>query len=248
MLKINVKNKYSVDLSLKNIKYVLHIYTHTHILAYIMVLQKEKVTKYADSDPRYNFTIMDTIEYNTPIQPFRFKTRCEKNIVSRNNELNVGCDSQRYENCVQRDNENAYIRCELDFLDYGSNAGANIEARITDTFIPKKQQKNSFYSKTRLSKLDNPCLTIDNAPDVNVNLSPSYNYNKITNGHRTIKKATDEPEILENFGGNLFNNFSLGGLGGSFTGNSSSISSSSSSSCCLLLLCISCSMLLFSSS
>lgn len=142
-----------------------------------MALRENKIISYSNNDPRYNFVIKDSIEYNTSIPPFDIKQICKKNPRSKMSSLNVSCDGQRYEHCVHDIFDDKYMLCNTTF-------GEKFNNNIPNKFIPKKLNNNTFYSDTWISKLANPDLEIDDRPDINgvsrskVKKSPRNNIDK----------------------------------------------------------------------
>lgn len=152
-----------------------------------MALRKEKVSFYSNNDPRYNFTIMDSNEYNKSIPPFGIREICKKRNRSHNPTLVADCASQRYEHCVSDPLENVDTRCDTEFYKFPIIKKKN--------FIPKKLNVNSFYSDIRISKLHNPNIRIDYSPDIN-NVDKSFT---------KIKKSYDQ-NMFEHFDIKMYKN------------------------------------------
>jgi hypothetical protein len=150
-----------------------------------MALHMDKITSYYDKDPRYGFVIKDSDEYNTPISPFPIKHKCKIHKKSYDPTLRAGCDSQRYEHCIQDPFNDKYISCNISLEDLSNKTSVLGDRQ----FIPKTLNNNTFYSDTRISKLNNPTLTIDYSPDT---IKKS---NKIDRSN--IEKLDDKSQILE---------------------------------------------------
>lgn len=129
-----------------------------------MSIDTKNTVIYNNKDPRFGFMIMDSDEYNTPIQPFKIKEKCYKK-NAYNPKFLRDCRSQRYENCTSSPyiSPDTYAKCEIEATNFDS-----IAKSIDDKeFVPKELNKNSYYDRTRLSKRHNPDLIVDRSPDTN---------------------------------------------------------------------------------
>jgi len=147
-----------------------------------MALSEKKIVKYFAKDPRYSLTIKDSDEYNTSIPPSGITLRCVKNHRPRNSALDVGCDSQRYENCVPSPLDDKYIECESIFG----------PPHLPTTFNPTKLNTSSFYSDTWLWKPLNPAVKVDRAPDV-----PKLTYNVTRDDVKKSSRHNETPDVIE---------------------------------------------------
>lgn len=161
-----------------------------------MALHKSKITSYYENDPRYSFTIKDSDEYNTPALPFNIRQKYTIHDRSFDPILRAGCDGQRYEHCVQDPFDDKYISCDTQFTTQFDDVPSDFEA---SRFVPKKMNNNTFYSDTRISKLENPHVVIDYSPD-----TPELTYDvnrsdikKSNNSDNRIEKMTNNSDILE---------------------------------------------------
>ena len=150
-----------------------------------MALSKDKIKLYHDKDPRYNFTIEDSDEFNTPVLPFYIRQKYRVNTRSLDPMLRGGCEGQRYEHCVSDPFDDKYITCDTQFTtpfeDVRSFPPYCNRDMIKTT--PKKLNKNSFYTGTYIYKPENPTVVIDYSPD-----TPK----KTNNVDRSVVKKANE--------------------------------------------------------
>jgi hypothetical protein len=133
-------------------------------------LDDNKLKKYIDKDPRYNFTIEDSDQFNKTIYPLHIKKVCKKN-----NKLDASfprltrCWGERYENCIdpkiimESNSPGFNAKFSKSFVeDAATSACTECNIDIYDNLVTdqpfkyKKQKTNIMYDQTRISKILHP--------------------------------------------------------------------------------------------
>lgn len=126
-----------------------------------MSLRKNKIVRYNNKDPRYNLMIEDSDEYNMPIHPFQLEETCDNERFRIYNPYRaIGCGGHRYENCDETVDDREFDTCNLELRD-----PTEIKTRRIRLSDYAKLNNNSFYPDTRISKILNPNVEINNSPD-----------------------------------------------------------------------------------
>lgn len=174
-----------------------------------MTSDPKKIVRYSDRDPRYNFMIQDSDEYNTLILPLGMDKICKGNnlnIFSGGNDnyvqpsnpcdyrrgphystrRSIGCSGQRYENCIADDEiDNEYGVCDLKIWN-PNRKQKSIE------MTAKKLNNNVFYDAGRIPKrtVRDTNIVVDTSPDINF-----YTANK----KRVVPGHIETIDTIENF-------------------------------------------------
>ena len=135
-------------------------------------LKKSKIIDYRSDDPRFNFTIKNSDEFNETIYPFHIKKTCDCEFMKKLKETYppvTRCWAERYENCVDLMalHDAGCKICKIVLYDDAkSTSGWDVDSESLDGFEPKNQKDNDFYDQTRISTVLNPTLQIDRSPDI----------------------------------------------------------------------------------
>jgi hypothetical protein len=173
-------------------------------------IKDNNIKLYNNTDPRYNFTIKDSDEFNTDILPLFLKKTCknkkEQEKIHTEYPMITRCWGQRYENCIEPDMTTRMDKYGFNIVDNIDNDNSknnkvcascefntydNVDHEISwindNVFTPRKINNKVFYDMPYVSKITHPIYDI--------NLSEQ---NRPTKGTRKI--CTYPFECIEGFG------------------------------------------------
>ena len=143
-------------------------------------LKESKMVTHRSDDPRFNFTIKNSNQFNETIYPFHIKKTCDCAFLKKLEDTYppvTRCWAERYENCIDimalHDLGCEICRINL-YEDTRSTIGWDTESESLTGFQPVKQDQNNFYDQSRFSVIQYPGLEIERSPDIgglNVNLN-----------------------------------------------------------------------------
>lgn len=172
-------------------------------------IKKSNIKLYNNIDPRYNFTIKDSNEFNTDILPLflkkNWKNNKQRNQINTKYPMITRCWAQRYENCIDPNLATSMDKYGFNIVDNIDNVNSkndkicansefdtydSVDSEISwlddNSFIPRKINNEVFYDMPYVNKITHPIYDIN-----------ASKQNRPSEGK--IKICTDPYECIEGF-------------------------------------------------
>lgn len=150
-------------------------------------IDRYKIREYNNTDPRYNFTIGDSSKYNATIYPLHLEKKCKDSeefddFFRKSYPPIARCWGQGYENCEQiKGPHGKNCQCSKCTIEIYGDPGSTVSWKTRQEFNPKNLHPNSFYDRTRISKITYPDLMVDRSPDVCATIKRTHDKNDYDN-------------------------------------------------------------------